>query len=43
MNKRLLCHLVGNVVRVCGALMAVPLIVSLILFERKAAKKQSVQ
>ncbi len=31
MNKRLLCHLVGNVVRVCGALMALPLIVSLIL------------
>lgn len=31
MNKRLLCHLVGNVVRVCGALMALPLVVSLIL------------
>ena len=31
MNKRLLCHLVGNVVRVCGALMILPIIVSLIL------------
>ena len=31
MNKRLLCHLVGNVVRVCGALMALPVLVSLIL------------
>ena len=31
MNKRLLCHLVGNVVRVCGALMALPVIVSLIM------------
>ncbi|MBQ8110620.1 MAG: TrkH family potassium uptake protein [Clostridia bacterium] len=31
MNKRLLCHLVGNVVRVCGALMALPVIVSLLL------------
>ncbi len=31
MNKRLLCHLVGNVVRVCGALMLLPIIVSLIL------------
>ena len=31
MNKRLLCHIVGNVVRVCGALMALPIIVSLIL------------
>ena len=30
MNKRLLCHLVGNVVRVCGALMILPIIVSLI-------------
>ena len=31
MNKRLLCHLVGNVVRVCGALMILPIIVSLVL------------
>ena len=31
MNKRLILHLVGNVVRVCGALMALPLIVSLLL------------
>ncbi len=31
MNKRLLCHLVGNVVRVCGALMLLPILVSLIL------------
>ena len=31
MNKRLLCHLIGNVVRVCGALMALPVIVSLIM------------
>ena len=31
MNKRLLCHLVGNVVRVCGALMILPIIVSLML------------
>ena len=31
MNKRLLCHIVGNVVRVCGALMALPIIVSLLL------------
>ena len=31
MNKRLLCHLVGNVVRVCGALMVLPIIVSLIM------------
>ena len=31
MNKRLLCHLVGNVVRVCGALMALPVIVSLVM------------
>ena len=31
MNKRLLCHLVGNVVRVCGALMALPILVSLIM------------
>ncbi len=25
MNKRLLCHLIGNVVRVCGALMILPI------------------
>ncbi len=31
MNKRLLCHIVGNVVRVCGALMLLPVAVSLIL------------
>ena len=31
MNKRLLCRLVGNVVRVCGALMLLPVAVSLIL------------
>ena len=31
MNKRLLCHIVGNVVRVCGALMLLPILVSLIL------------
>ena len=31
MNKRLLCHLVGNVVRVCGALMLLPILVSLVM------------
>ena len=31
MNKRLLCHIVGNVVRVCGALMLLPIVVSLLL------------
>ena len=29
MNKRLLCHLIGNVVRVCGALMILPIIVEI--------------